>query len=56
MIDFIVSNLGTIIVGLIVLAIIVAIIVKKIKDRKAGKSSCSCGCSNCPSSSMCHKN
>ncbi len=54
MIEFIVHNLGTILVGLIVLAIVVAIVVKQIKNHKAGKSSCGCGCENCPSASMCH--
>ncbi|MEE1038438.1 MAG: hypothetical protein U0K95_04655 [Eubacterium sp.] len=25
-----------------------------IKDKKEGKSGCSCGCDSCPSSSICH--
>lgn len=37
------------------IAIIVALIVIKIvRDSKAGKSSCGCGCSGCASSSVCH--
>lgn len=54
MVKFLLENIGTIIVGLVILAIVVLIIYKMIKDRKKGKSSCGCGCSNCPSSSMCH--
>ena len=44
----------TIIVGAIVAAIFIAVIVKMIKDKKAGKSSCSCGCAGCPMSGSCH--
>lgn len=46
--------LSTIIIGAIVLAAVVLILVNMIKDRKKGKSSCGCGCANCPSSGMCH--
>ena len=37
------------IVGGVVLLVVVAVIAKMIKDKKAGKSSCSCGgdCSKC---------
>ncbi|MCH5205921.1 MAG: FeoB-associated Cys-rich membrane protein [Oscillospiraceae bacterium] len=48
MFEFFRENLGTIIVGANVLAIIALIVIKGIKDRKAGKSSCGCGCENCP--------
>lgn len=54
MIDFFVQNLGTIVVGAIVVAVVAAIIVKMINDRKKGKSSCGCGCENCAASGMCH--
>ena len=43
----------------IILAIIVAVlafvIVNMIKNRKAGKSSCGCGCKNCALNGKCHK-
>ncbi|MDE5583667.1 MAG: FeoB-associated Cys-rich membrane protein [Ruminococcus sp.] len=52
--NFITENAGTILVGLIVLAVITAIILKIIADKKKGKSSCGCGCENCPSSKVCH--
>lgn len=45
------------IVGLIILFLIgiyaVYVVQKKVKDFKNGKH-CSCGCSDCPSSSKCH--
>ena len=55
MLSTITDNIGTIIVGA-VLAIIVILIIRKLyKDKKAGKSSCGCGCENCPSKGACHK-
>lgn len=53
--SFIIENIGTIIIGLIVFVLIVGIVVKLVKDKKKGKTSCGCGCSNCPSSGICHK-
>ena len=47
-------NLSTILVGLGVLAIFVAIIARAIHNKKQGKGGCSCGCGSCPSSDLCH--
>ncbi len=47
--------MATVIISLILLAIVAGIITKMVKDKKAGKSSCGCGCSNCPMSGECHK-
>ena len=55
MFEFIRENLGTIIVGAIVLSIITLIAVREIKNRLAGKGSCSCGCENCPGCVAKHK-
>ena len=56
MVTFFSEHLGDIIVGGILLVIVVAIVVKMVKDKKAGKSSCGCGggCSGCASSNICH--
>lgn len=55
MLTFLQNNWGTILV-IFVLAFIVALIVTKlVRDKKKGKSSCGCGCANCPSQGMCHK-
>ena len=48
------DNLGTIIISLILLLVVGLVIYKMISDKRKGKSSCGCGCSNCPSSSFCH--
>lgn len=55
MIEWITNNIGTIIVGLIVLAIITAVVIGMIRKKKNGKSTCGCGCANCPLSGDCHK-
>lgn len=48
------QNLGTIVVCIVLAAIVTAIIVYMIKNKKKGKSTCGCGCSNCQMSSICH--
>ncbi|MDE6797299.1 MAG: FeoB-associated Cys-rich membrane protein [Ruminococcus sp.] len=48
--------MGTVIIGLVLLAIVVLIVVRMIKDKKSGKSSCGCGCEHCANSSVCHGN
>lgn len=53
--EWIINNLATIIISAVLLLIVVSIIVKLVNDRKKGKTSCGCGCENCPSSSACHK-
>ncbi|MDE6722947.1 MAG: FeoB-associated Cys-rich membrane protein [Eubacterium sp.] len=55
MFAFLTENLSTIIIAVIVIGILAAIIVKMIKDKKKGKSSCGCGCENCAASEICHK-
>lgn len=46
-------NLPTLVVGLIVLAVFVAIIVGEVKKRKRG-GGCGCGCDGCAGCSSCH--
>lgn len=55
MIGWLADNASTIIVGLILLVIVIGIIRHIIKDKRRGKSSCGCGCSNCAmKGSSCH--
>jgi len=54
MLEFLINNLGTIAVALIVGLMLIFIALKIIKDKKSGKSSCGCGCSSCPYSGRCH--
>lgn len=52
MLNFLATNLSTIIVGVIILAVVILIVRKLIKDKKSGKSCSSCpgNCHSCPSS------
>ena len=50
---FLQENLGTIIAGLLVAAAVILVIVKMLKNKKAGKSSCG-GCAGCPNEANCH--
>ena len=47
MLDFIMNYGGSIAVGAAVLAVVAMIIVKFVKDKRAGKSSCGCDCGEC---------
>ena len=47
-------NPGTIVVLAVLILAVGAVIRKMIKDKKAGKNSCSCGCEGCGTScSLC---
>ena len=48
------ANFSTIIISVILVIIVALIIRKMIKDKRQGKSSCSCGCSNCALKGQCH--
>ena len=50
-------NAPTIIIGLVVLAVFIAIIARSIYNKKHGKGGCSCGggdCGCCSGSDTCH--
>lgn len=55
MIAFLSENLSTIVIGLILIVSILLIIIGIIKSKKRGKSSCGCGCLDCPYSNSCSK-
>ena len=55
MIEWISANAGTLIVLAVLLILVALAVVKMIRDRKQGKSTCSMGCGGCPMSGTCHK-
>lgn len=57
MLNFIISNLATIIISGILLSVVLWIITDMVRKKKSGQSGCSsCGsCGGCPSASICHK-
>lgn len=54
MLDFFANNWGTLLAGVITLAVVSLIIVKLIRDKKKGKKSCGCDCGSCSASAVCH--
>ena len=48
------QNAATISICVVLIAVVAGIIVSMVKNRKKGKSSCGCGCANCPMSGSCH--
>ena len=52
---WLIENLGSIIVGVILISLVAFIIVSNIRSKKKGRSGCGCGCSNCSMSGICHK-
>ena len=56
MFEWLAANLATIIVALVLLAVVVLVIRKMIRDKRQGKGSCSCGgsCGSCGACSACH--
>lgn len=46
--------MGTVIVGAILAAILIAVAVKLIKDKKKGRSSCGSNCAHCAMAGKCH--
>lgn len=54
-INWLTENLSTIVISLILLAVVIFITVRLIKDKRSGKSSCGCGCDSCALRGECHK-
>ena len=54
MLEWLTANIATIVICACLLAVVVLIIRKMIKDKKQGKSSCGCSCGSCPMSGSCH--
>ena len=54
MLAWLTENIATIIICAVLIAVVSAIIVSMIKNKKKGKSSCGWGCADCPMSGSCH--
>ena len=55
MLGWIESNLGTLIISIILLAIITSIVIHLIRQKKQGKHSCGGNCSACSMNCGCHR-
>ena len=54
MLTWLSQNIANIIICAVLIAIVAAIIINMVKNKKKGKSSCGCGCTDCPMSGACH--
>ena len=45
----------TLTIALVLAAVVTLIVVKLVKDRKRGKTSCGCNCAHCAMAGSCHK-
>ena len=54
MLNWIAENLATILICAILILIVFLIIRYLLRQKKAGKSSCGCGCANCAMHGQCH--
>ncbi len=54
MFAWIAANAGTILICAALILLVSAIIIKLVKDRKKGKSSCGCNCAHCAMAGACH--
>lgn len=54
MLAWLTENMATIIICAVLIAVVSAIIISMIKNKKKGRSSCGCGCADCPMSGSCH--
>ena len=52
MLSWIMGNLATILISAVLVLAVCLIIVKMVKDRKQGRSSCGCDCGSC--GACCH--
>lgn len=54
MLNFIIANGSTLVVGLGVVVLLASVTIKLIRDKRSGKSSCGGGCAGCPCNGSCH--
>ena len=53
MLDWIMQNLANIVICLVLILSVTLAVVKLVKDKRAGRSSCGCGCSGCSTNGAC---
>ena len=54
MLDWLGENWGNIVIIGVLSLIVVAVVVFRIRAKRAGKSTCGCGCSHCAMKGACH--
>lgn len=54
MLTWIMENMATIIISVILMIVVAAIIASMVRNKRKGKSSCGCGCAGCAMNGACH--
>lgn len=54
MLNWIVQNIPNLLVGLAALGAVTLAVVKIVRDKRAHRGGCACGCDGCPSADACH--
>lgn len=55
MLQWLMQNAATIIVSIVIAILTIAVIRKLIRDKREGKASCGCGCTNCAMQENCRE-
>ena len=55
MLSWLSANIGTVLITLLLIAAVAGIVIKTLKDRKKGQTSCGCGCEHCAMRGACHQ-
>ncbi|MBS1402243.1 MAG: FeoB-associated Cys-rich membrane protein [Oscillospiraceae bacterium] len=48
------ENLATVVICAILVLMVAAILVRMVKNKRKGRSSCGCGCADCAMQNSCH--
>ncbi len=54
MLEWISTNIWTVLICAALIAVVTAIIVSIVRDKRKGKSSCGCNCAHCAMAGSCH--
>ena len=54
MLAWLIENLGTIMISLVLIGIVTAVIAGMIHDKKNGRNNCGCDCEHCAMHGKCH--
>lgn len=54
MLTWIMENMATIMISVVLIMMVAAAIVSMVRSKKKGKTSCGCGCAGCAMNGACH--
>ncbi len=54
MLTWLMENMATIIISMVLVLVVAAILVSMVRGKRKGKSSCGCGCAGCAMNGACH--